>query len=124
MKATFDMVSYQCSKLVTEKYSTSFALATKMLDISCLKVFVKGNTEAYNNLKESAMALGSAFQKVNFLRDVKADFEELNRSYFPNTNLTELDEASKKIIVNEISADFQLGYEGILKLPMEAKFGV
>ena len=229
MKATFDMVSYQCSKLVTEKYSTSFALATKMLDISirsdiyniygfvrfadeivdtfhdydkdvlfnkfeidleealqnkislnpilnsfqytfhkynipkhlvdsfmksmrmdltksiyktdqeykdyiygsadvvglmCLKVFVKGNTEAYNNLKESAMALGSAFQKVNFLRDVKADFEELNRSYFPNTNLTELDEASKKTIVNEISADFQLGYEGILKLPMEAKFGV
>ncbi len=229
MKATFDMVSYQCSKLVTEKYSTSFALATKMLSNSirediyniygfvrfadeivdtfhdydkeklfnkfelelaasitdkislnpilnsfqhtfhkydipmhlvasfmksmrmdltkniykteqeykdyiygsadvvglmCLKVFVKGDNEAYERLKDSAMALGSAFQKVNFLRDVKADFEDLNRSYFPNTNLTELDEASKKRIVDEIKADFQLGYEGIMALPAEAKFGV
>jgi phytoene/squalene synthetase len=70
------------------------------------------------------MALGSAFQKVNFLRDVKADFEDLNRSYFPNTNLTELDEASKIRIVEEIKADFQLGYEGIMELPAEAKFGV
>jgi len=229
MKATFDTVSYQCSKLVTEKYSTSFALATKMLSPSirediyniygfvrfadeivdtfhnydkeqlfnkfeheleasiadkislnpilnsfqhtfhkytipmhlvasfmksmrmdltkniykteqeykdyiygsadvvglmCLKVFVKGDSEAYERLKDSAMALGSAFQKVNFLRDVKADFEDLNRSYFPNTNLTELDEESKKRIVDEIKADFQLGYQGIMALPAEAKFGV
>ncbi len=229
MKATFDKVSYQCSKLVTEEYSTSFALATKMLASSirkdiyniygfvrfadeivdtfhefdkpvlfnkfeeelkaslrdkislnpilnsfqhtfhtynipmhlvdsfmksmrmdltkstyktdqeykdyiygsadvvglmCLKVFVKGDNETYERLKESAMALGSAFQKVNFLRDVKADFEDLNRSYFPNTNLTELDEASKIRIVEEIKADFQLGYEGIMELPAEAKFGV
>ncbi|MFD0798299.1 phytoene/squalene synthase family protein [Maribacter chungangensis] len=229
MKATFDTVSYQCSKLVTEKYSTSFALATKMLSPSirkdiyniygfvrfadeivdtfhdydkeqlfnkfedelgasiagkislnpilnsfqytfhkykipmhlvasfmksmrmdltkniykteqeykdyiygsadvvglmCLKVFVKGDNEAYDRLKDSAMALGSAFQKVNFLRDVKADFEDLNRSYFPNTNLSELDEESKIRIVDEIKADFQLGYEGIMALPAEAKFGV
>lgn len=229
MKATFDKVSYQCSKLVTEEYSTSFALATKMLASSirkdiyniygfvrfadeivdtfhefdkpvlfnkfeeelkaslrdkislnpilnsfqhtfhtynipmhlvdsfmksmrmdltkstyktdqeykdyiygsadvvglmCLKVFVKGDNETYERLKESAMALGSAFQKVNFLRDVKADFEDLQRSYFPNTNLTELDEASKIRIVEEIKADFQLGYEGIMGLPVEAKFGV
>jgi phytoene/squalene synthetase len=70
------------------------------------------------------MALGSAFQKVNFLRDVKADFEDLNRTYFPNTNLTQLDEASKKRIVEEIRADFKMGYEGIMGLPAEAKFGV
>ena len=70
------------------------------------------------------MALGSAFQKVNFLRDVKADFEELNRSYFPNTNLMELDEMSKKRIVDEIKADFKKGYAGIMELPAEAKFGV
>lgn len=229
MKATFDQVSYQCSKVVTEQYSTSFALATKMLHSSirghiyniygfvrfadeivdtfhdydkvvlfdkfeqeleaalidkislnpilnsfqhtyhtynipkhlvdsfmksmrmdlvknvyltdaeykeyiygsadvvglmCLKVFVKGDIEKYEGLKESAMALGSAFQKVNFLRDVKADFEELNRSYFPNTNLKELDENSKKRIVEEIKADFKLGYKGIIALPTEAKFGV
>lgn len=229
MKITFDEVSYQCSKVVTERYSTSFALATKMLHSSirsdiyniygfvrfadeivdtfhdynkqvlfdtfetalkaalkdkislnpilnsfqhtfhsynipmhlvdsfmksmrmdltknvyrtdeefkqyiygsadvvglmCLKVFVKGHEQSYEDLKESAMALGSAFQKVNFLRDVKADFEELNRSYFPNTNLAELDEVSKTRIVEEIKADFKQGFTGILKLPAEAKFGV
>tara|TARA_R110002051_G_scaffold34256_3_gene76338 strand:+ start:65244 stop:65996 length:753 start_codon:yes stop_codon:yes gene_type:complete len=95
-----------------------------VVGLMCLQVFVKGNLEEYTKLKESAMALGSAFQKVNFLRDVKADFEELNRSYFPNTNLKELDEASKKRIVEEIKADFQLGYKGIIGLPTEAKFGV
>lgn len=229
MKTIFDNVSYNCSKLVTETYSTSFALATKMLATSirgdiyniygfvrfadeivdtfhdynkevlfndfeaelekalkdkislnpilnsfqytyhkydiphhlvasfmksmrmdlkkkeyrttaeykeyiygsadvvglmCLCVFVNGNQEKYEELKESAMALGSAFQKVNFLRDLKADYELLERSYFPNTNLSELDEVSKKRIVDEIKADFQLGYSGIVKLPSEAKFGV
>ncbi|MDO6519667.1 phytoene/squalene synthase family protein [Zobellia uliginosa] len=229
MKALFDKVSYQCSKTVTESYSTSFTLATKMLSSSirsdiyniygfvrfadeivdsfdlydkeklfnqfeasmkdaleqrislnpilnsfqhtyhkyeipyelvaafmksmrmdlyknvyrteeeyreyiygsadvvglmCLKVFVKGDIDKYNSLKETAMALGSAFQKVNFLRDLKSDYEDLNRSYFPNTDLAMLDEASKTRIVNEIKADFQLAYKGILQLPNEAKFGV
>ena len=90
----------------------------------CLKVFVKGNEEGYENLKKSAMALGSAFQKVNFLRDLKDDYEGLNRSYFPNTNLRELDEISKNRIVAEIKEDFKLGYAGIEKLPNTAKFGV
>ena len=229
MKTIFDHVSYDCSKIVTRSYSTSFALATKMLapsiradiyniygfvrfadeivdtfhdydkqqlfndfekdmeeaiknkislnpilnsfqhtyhkygiphhlveafmksmrmdlckknyetfdeyreyiygsadvvGLMCLCVFVNGDEEKYEELKESAMALGSAFQKVNFLRDLKADYEELNRTYFPNTNLMELDEASKKRIVNEIKADFALGYSGIIKLPEQAKFGV
>ena len=70
------------------------------------------------------MHLGSAFQKVNFLRDLKADHDGLNRTYFPNTNLNELDETSKNEIINEIEADFNIGYEGILLLPAEAKFGV
>lgn len=229
MKSLFDNVSYNCSKIVTESYSTSFSLATKMLGTSirsdiyniygfvrfadeivdtfhdynkaelfnnfesdlqhaiehkislnpilnsfqhtyhkydipfelvssfmksmrmdlakkqykttaeykeyiygsadvvglmCLCVFVDGNKTQYDELKESAMALGSAFQKVNFLRDLKADFELLERSYFPNTNLLELDEASKKRIVDEIKADFTLGYSGIERLPADAKFGV
>ena len=229
MKSTFDTVSYQCSKAVTELYSTSFALATRMLATSiradiyniygfvrfadeivdtfhaydketlfdrfelslkqaldekislnpifnafqhtyhrynipyelvaaflksmrmdlhksiyrsdeeyrayiygsadvvglmCLKVFVGGDNAQYEDLKESAMALGSAFQKVNFLRDLKADFEDLERSYFPNTNLMELDEVSKSRIVDEIKADFKLGYSGIIRLPDDAKFGV
>lgn len=229
MKSIFDEVSYHCSKIVTQSYSTSFALATKMLapsirtdiyniygfvrfadeivdtfhdydkeqlfqkfekdmeeaiekkislnpilnsfqhtyhkydipyhlvesfmksmrmdlrkkkyetfdeyreyiygsadvvGLMCLCVFVNGDKEKYEELKESAMALGSAFQKVNFLRDLKADYEELNRTYFPNTNLLELDEESKRRIVNEIKADFAVGYSGIIKLPEQAKFGV
>ncbi|MDF0708852.1 phytoene/squalene synthase family protein [Flagellimonas okinawensis] len=95
-----------------------------VVGLMCLCVFVKGDKEKYEELKESAMALGSAFQKVNFLRDLKADYEDLNRTYFPNTNLLELDEESKKRIVNEIKADFALGYSGIVQLPEQAKFGV
>ncbi|WP_405205767.1 phytoene/squalene synthase family protein [Aquimarina sp. LLG6339-5] len=229
MKALFDSVSYSCSKLVTNSYSTSFSLASKMLSDSirqdiyniygfvrfadeivdsfhdynketlfndfetemykaieqkislnpilnsfqqtvhdyniepelyeafmksmrldlhktdyltnaeykeyiygsadvvglmCLKVFVKGDENKYNELKESAMHLGSAFQKVNFLRDLKADFEELSRTYFPDTDLTQLDEISKLRIIEEIQEDFDKGFEGIMKLPAEAKFGV
>ncbi len=229
MKSLFDKVSYECSKVVTESYSTSFSLATKMLapsirtdiyniygfvrfadeivdtfhdynkeglldkfqiafdasiedrislnpilnsfqhtfhkygipynlvssfmksmrmdltkneyrteaeykeyiygsadvvGLMCLKVFVKGDDSQYEALKDSAMSLGSAFQKVNFLRDLKTDFEELNRAYFPHTNLSELDESSKKKIIEEIKRDFAKGYSGILNLPTEAKFGV
>jgi len=107
-----------------QEYKEYIYGSADVVGLMCLKVFVKGDNDAYERLKESAMALGSAFQKVNFLRDVKADFEDLNRSYFPNTNLTELDEESKKRIVEEIKADFQLGYQGIMALPAEAKFGV
>lgn len=229
MKNIFDAVSYACSKKVTESYSTSFSLATRMLDreirsdiyniygfvrcadeivdtfhdydkdslfgmfydelnyainngislnpilnsfqhtyhkyriprelvdafmksmqmdltkkvylnadefreyiygsadvvgLMCLCVFVNGDMEKYMMLKESAMALGSAFQKVNFLRDLKADFEHLDRSYFPNTNLLELDEQSKAQIIAEIEEDFARGYEGIRRLPATSRFGV
>jgi len=70
------------------------------------------------------MHLGSAFQKVNFLRDLKADFEDLNRTYFPNVDLQNLNEESKQAIIDDIDADFKKGLEGIKELPIEAKFGV
>lgn len=229
MKALFDTVSFRCSKLVTESYSTSFSLATRMLapkirehiyniygfvrfadeivdsfldydkenllddfekdldralerkislnpilnafqhtyhaygiprelvnafmksmrmdldksiyrteeefreyiygsadvvGLMCLRVFVNGDDARYQELEKSAMALGSAFQKVNFLRDLKADYETLNRSYFPDTNLLDMDEDTKQRIVADIEADFQKGFEGIIRLPVEAKFGV
>lgn len=229
MKSTFDNVSHQCSKVVTNAYSTSFSLATKMLSgsirqdiyniygfvrfadeivdtfheydkevlfdefskalemalerkislnpilnsfqetyhryeidkhlvdafmksmrtdlhkntyltnkeykhyiygsadvvgLMCLRVFVKGNQEKYDELKDSAMSLGSAFQKVNFLRDLKADFEDLSRTYFPNTDLNHLDEISKQTIIDDIENDFAKGLQGIKNLPIEAKFGV
>ncbi len=95
-----------------------------VVGLMCLKVFVNGDDSKYKTLKDSAMRLGSAFQKVNFLRDLKADFEDLNRTYFPNTDLSKLDEVSKLKIIEEIEADFKAGYEGLIHLPIEAKFGV
>ena len=95
-----------------------------VVGLMCLKVFVNGDDSKYESLKDSAMRLGSAFQKVNFLRDLKADYEDLNRTYFPNTDLSKLDEASKLKIIEEIEADFKAGYEGLIHLPIEAKFGV
>lgn len=95
-----------------------------VVGLMCLKVFVNGDQEKYNALEKSAMRLGSAFQKVNFLRDLKADFEGLNRTYFPDTDLNKLDESSKAKIIAEIEADFKAGFEGILLLPLEAKLGV
>ena len=96
-----------------------------VVGLMCLKVFVNGNDEMYEELKTAAMRLGSAFQKVNFLRDLKDDLELLNRSYFPNIDLGHLNAVSKQLIIDEIEADFKYAYEnGILKLPVEAKFGV
>ncbi|MEN9336456.1 MAG: All-trans-phytoene synthase [Bacteroidota bacterium] len=95
-----------------------------VVGLMCLMVFVNGDEKRYNELKDAAMRLGSAFQKVNFLRDLKADFEDLSRTYFPNTDLTRLDEASKAEIIKDIEADFEAAYEGIIQLPLEAKFGV
>ena len=108
----------------TEEYQEYIYGSADVVGLMCLKVFVNGNDEKYNELKDSAMRLGSAFQKVNFLRDLKADYEDLSRTYFPNTDLSRLDEASKQQIINEIQADFDAGFEGIQKLPLEAKFGV
>jgi phytoene/squalene synthetase len=107
-----------------EEYNEYIFGSADVVGLMCLKVFVNGDAAKYEELKESAMRLGSAFQKVNFLRDLKADFEDLNRTYFPNTDLNRLDEVSKLKIIEEIEADFKAGYEGIVYLPLEAKFGV
>ncbi len=110
--------------LTQAEYKEYIYGSADVVGLMCLKVFVHGDSSKYEELKTSAMSLGSAFQKVNFLRDLKADFEDLSRSYFPDTNLEALDEESKQKIIREIENDFKLGYAGILKLPTEAKFGV
>jgi phytoene/squalene synthetase len=110
--------------LTEEEYRAYIYGSADVVGLMCLKVFVKGDNEKYEDLKASAMSLGSAFQKVNFLRDLKADFEDLSRTYFPNTDLNELDEASKQAIINDIENDFEKGLNGIKRLPLEAKFGV
>lgn len=108
-----------------EDYNEYIYGSADVVGLMCLKVFVNGDEEKYEELKEAAMRLGSAFQKVNFLRDLKDDYELLNRSYFPNVDLRSLDAASKQKIVLEIEDDFNYAYNhGVLKLPVEAKFGV
>ena len=95
-----------------------------VVGLMCLKVFT-GNDEAkYEQLKEPAMRLGSAFQKINFLRDLKDDTEGLDRNYFPALNLQEMDDNIKRQIIEEIEADLNEGFKGIIMLPAEAKFGV
>jgi len=110
--------------LSNEEYKDYIYGSADVVGLMCLKVFVNGNTKKYDELKSFAMRLGSAFQKVNFLRDLKDDFEILNRTYFPNTDLNQLDEESKIKIIDEIEEDFKEGLNGIKKLPIEAKFGV
>ena len=95
-----------------------------VVGLMCLKVFVQGNEKQFQKLKINAMKLGSAFQKVNFLRDIKVDQENLKRSYFPNTQFNNLSELEKNTIINEIEDDFKLGLQGIKELPIVAKFGV
>lgn len=110
--------------LSAEEYRQYIYGSADVVGLMCLKVFVKGDNEEFEALKESAMSLGSAFQKVNFLRDLKADFEGLDRSYFPDVDLSALNENNKKKIIEEIEEDFRKGLKGISKLPVEAKFGV
>ena len=95
-----------------------------VVGLMCLTVFVKGNQDDYSKLKISAMSLGSAFQKVNFLRDLNLDFEGLERTYFPGINVNQFDEDSKSKIILEIEKDFKHALAGIFKLPDEARFGV
>ena len=107
-----------------EEYKEYIYGSADVVGLMCLKVFVQGNNELYMKLKNNAMKLGSAFQKVNFLRDLKADKEDLNRTYFPNTKFDKLSELEKNEIINDIEEDFKMGLEGIKELPLDAKFGV
>jgi len=115
---------YKSKYLTEEEYKVYIYGSADVIGLMCLKIFVKGNQEKYLQLTQTAMALGSAFQKVNFLRDLKADHEDLNRTYFPDTDLTNLNETSKQVIINDIEKDFAESLKGIKKLPIEAKFGV
>ena len=121
MKADLYKTEYQTK----EEYDAYIYGSADVVGLMCLKVFVDGDSKKFEELKDAAMRLGSAFQKVNFLRDLKDDYEVLNRSYFPNIDLGKLDATSKQLIINEIEDDFEFAYKnGILKLPVEAKFGV
>jgi phytoene/squalene synthetase len=107
-----------------EKYAQYILGSAEVVGLMCLKVFVNGDETEYERLKPSAMKLGSAFQKINFLRDLKADYQELGRTYFPGIDLNEFNNTVKKEIEADIEIDFREGYEGIKQLPKNARFGV
>ncbi|MBK7967015.1 MAG: phytoene/squalene synthase family protein [Bacteroidetes bacterium] len=107
-----------------ENYEQYILGSAEVVGLMCLHVFTSGDLKMYEELKPYAMRLGSAFQKVNFLRDLKDDYYLLGRSYFPNIDLTNFNNESKKIIEQEIEEDFKYALIGIKKLPAAAKGGV
>ncbi len=107
-----------------DAYNTYILGSAEVVGLMCLKVFLEGNQSEYDRLTPSAMSLGSAFQKINFLRDLSADFHELGRTYFPDVDLGNFDEEAKKRIEEDIEKDFADGYAGIVQLPKGARFGV
>jgi len=98
--------------------------SAEVVGLMCLYVFLEGDKVQYEKLKPSARSLGAAFQKVNFLRDVKADYNQLDRTYFPGLDFSNFTERQKREIEEDIQKDFDDAYEGIMQLPSKARFGV
>ena len=98
--------------------------SAETVGLMCLYVFCEGRGELYEKLKFAAQSLGAAFQKVNFLRDIKADYNGLSRMYFPGCDFNNFTEGDKKQIEADIQKDFKAAYSGILKLPLKSRFGV
>ncbi len=126
IEAFFKSMEMDLSKTVynSEGYRDYIYGSAEVVGLMCLYVFCEGDKPMYEKLKPSAQALGAAFQKVNFLRDVKADFENLSRTYFPEVDFTNFTPFMKKQIEEDIAKDFRDAHEGILQLPDKARFGV
>ncbi|MGE5355126.1 MAG: phytoene/squalene synthase family protein [Deltaproteobacteria bacterium] len=107
-----------------QEYKKYIYGSADVVGLMCLLVFVYGDRKKFEELKPNAMSLGSAFQKVNFLRDIKNDFENLGRSYFPNVDKFNFNNQTKKDIIADIERDFEHAYIGIQKLPFNSKLGV
>jgi len=107
-----------------QKYEQYILGSAEVVGLMCLKVFLRGDDNEYERLKPRAMKLGSAFQKINFLRDLQADYKTLGRTYFPGVEMTEFNDHIKKEIEADISVDFHEGFLGIKELPKDARFGV
>lgn len=116
-----DLTQHQYDRQGYEEYIYGSA---EVVGLMCLYVFCEGNKTLYEKLRSSASALGAAFQKVNFLRDIKADFNDLSRVYFPGCDFHNFTERDKLQIESDIEEDFRAAYKGILHLPIKARFGV
>ena len=119
MEMDLNQVDYNC-----ELYKEYIFGSAEVVGLMCLQVFVDGNKEKYEELKPYAMKLGSAFQKVNFLRDLKDDYQILGRTYLPNIEMNVFDNCVKCQIENEIEAEFKEALAGIKLLPNSSRFGV
>lgn len=108
----------------SQSYKDYILGSAEVVGLMCLRIFCEGDKELYQELKPHAMSLGSAFQKINFLRDVKADFQTLGRTYFPGVDLNDFTDRAKIQIELDIEKDFAYGLEGIKKLPKDSRFGV
>ena len=108
----------------TRKFNDYVYGSAEVVGLMCLYVFCEGKKALFEKLKFSAQALGAAFQKVNFLRDMKADYNSLSRMYFPGCDFNNFTEGDKKQIEADIHKDFKTAYNGILKLPLKSRFGV
>ena len=106
------------------KYDEYIYGSAEVVGLMCLRVFCEGGEATYQKLKPAARSLGAAFQKVNFLRDMKRDFDERGRVYFPGVDFSRFDTAAKLAIENDIKKDFDAAYEGIRQLPKGARLGV
>ncbi|MGZ5286592.1 MAG: phytoene/squalene synthase family protein [Flavisolibacter sp.] len=107
-----------------EKYDQYILGSAEVVGLMCLHVFTEGNATAYQELKPYAMKLGAAFQKVNFLRDMKDDYHVLGRIYFPNVDISDFTAEAKEQIENDIEHDFAIALQGIRKLPASSRGGV
>ena len=107
-----------------EKYQRYILGSAEVVGLMCLHVFTEGDQQMFDELKPFAMKLGAAFQKVNFLRDMKDDYQLLGRIYFPGVNMNDFTISAKKQIEDEIENDFHLALVGIKKLPVSSKGGV
>jgi 15-cis-phytoene synthase len=108
----------------TEGYSEYIYGSAEVVGLMCLRVFCEGNCTEYDRLRESARKLGAAFQKVNFLRDVKSDYQERGRTYFPGVDFNDFSRDAKELIEEDIQCDFDEAYIGIMNLPRGARMGV
>ncbi len=112
------------SKYDPEQYNEYIYGSAEVIGLMCLMIFCEGDLKVYENLTPYARSLGAAFQKINFLRDIKSDYYDRGRVYFPNVEFAEFCEDQKLIIEEDIQKDFDHGLEGIKKLPDGARLGV
>ena len=126
IEAFFKSMEMDLSKTTynSNKYKEYIYGSAEVVGLMCMYVFCEGNDHMYEKLKPAARSLGAAFQKVNFLRDVKMDYEDLSRSYFPGVDFRNFTTSMKGQIEADITNDFADAYKGILQLPLKARFGV